>query len=108
MQLVVRTFEREHGVARSSPVRVCICPSEATHSPEEAPEMSTTRRLALVLTLALATVIMTAAAALAQGGSPNPSGGTSSCRPGFEEGIGSIDLVSFLPRGFSIDLGAHS
>jgi len=70
--------------------------------------MSATRRLALVLTLVLVTVAMTAAAALAQGGSPNPSGGTSGCLPGLEERVGSIDFGDFLPRGFSIDLGARS
>jgi hypothetical protein len=70
--------------------------------------MSRSRKLALVFTLALATIAMTAAAALAQGGSPNPSGGTTICRPAVEEGPGSAGLGGYLPKGFVIDLGVRS
>lgn len=69
--------------------------------------MSATRRVALVVTLALVTVVLSAAAALAQGGSPNPSGGTS-CRLSYEERGGSIGLTSFFNRGLSFDLGLQS
>lgn len=70
--------------------------------------MSGSRRLALVLTLALATVVMTAVAAFAQGGSPNPSGGTSSCRPGFEEPSSPLGLGATLPKGFTIGFGVRT
>lgn len=66
--------------------------------------MSATRRLALVLTLALATVVVSATAVLAQGGAPNPSGGTSSYNPGLDGGLTPISLGDYMPRGFSIDL----
>lgn len=70
--------------------------------------MSATRRLALVLTLALATVVASATAVLAQGGSPNPSGGTSAFQPVLDTGLTPISLTDYLPRGFSIDMSARS
>ena len=70
--------------------------------------MSATRRLALVLTLALATVVASATVVLAQGGSPNPSGGTSSYQPTIDTGLTPISLADYLPRGFSIDMSARS
>jgi hypothetical protein len=70
--------------------------------------MSATRRLALTVTLALATVVAGATAVLAQGGSPNPSGGTQSIQPGLDGGLAPISLGDYMPRGFSIDLGARS
>lgn len=67
--------------------------------------MSATRRFTLVFTLALAIIVMSAAAALAQGGSPNPSGGTHGCRQVLVEGAGSIGLVDYLSKGLALDLG---
>ena len=69
--------------------------------------MSVTRRTALVLILAVATLTLCAASVFAQGSSPNPSGGTR-CRPIIEEGTGSVSLGGYLSRGFSIDLGLRA
>jgi hypothetical protein len=69
--------------------------------------MSAARRFALVLTLALATVAMSASPGLAQLGAPNPSGGTS-LRQTTEEGTGSVGLSDYLSSGLSIDLGLRS
>lgn len=66
--------------------------------------MSAARRFALVLILALVTIAMSAASVLAQGGSPNPSGGIS-LRQTTEEGTGSVGLSDYLSSGLSIDLG---
>src|SRR5262245_6838507 len=70
--------------------------------------MFATRRLTIALAFATALVAVTAGSALAQGGSPNPSGGTLSCLPAIVDCSGSIDLTAYLPRGFTIDLGARS
>ena len=69
--------------------------------------MLTARRLTIAFTFAMALVAVTAASAFAQGGSPNPSGGTSSCLPGLEDVSGAIDISAYLPRGFTIDLGVR-
>jgi len=68
--------------------------------------MSATRRLALVFTLALATVVASATAVLAQGGSPNPSGGTTAFQPALD--LTPISLADLLPRGFTIDMSVRS
>lgn len=69
--------------------------------------MSVTRRVALVLTVAAAVLTLSAASVLAQGGSPNPSGGTRLC-PSTGEGTGSTSLAGYLAKGFSIDLGLRA
>jgi hypothetical protein len=66
--------------------------------------MSAARRFTFVLALALAILGMSAASALAQVGSPNPSGGTS-LRPATGEGPDLIGIGDYLSAGFSIDLG---
>lgn len=66
--------------------------------------MSAARRFALILTLALVTLAMSAASVLAQGSAPNPAGGTR-LRAATEEGTGSVVLRDYLSAGFSIDLG---
>jgi hypothetical protein len=68
--------------------------------------MSAARRLVLVITIATLTLALSAASVLAQGGAPNPSGGTS-LRPTIEDGTGSVALGRFLSSGYTIDLAAR-
>jgi hypothetical protein len=69
--------------------------------------MSVTRRFALVLIVAVATVALSAASVLAQGGSPNPSGGTRLTGT-INEGTGSVSIGGYLAKGLSIDLGLRA
>jgi len=69
--------------------------------------MSVTRRFPLVFMVAVAILALSAASVLAQGGSPNPSGGTR-LRQNTEEGTGSVSLAGYLAKGLSIDLGLRA
>jgi len=69
--------------------------------------MSTARRFALVVTVASALVLLNAAAAQAQIGPTNPSGGTS-LRQTTLEGTGSFSPAGILARNLSFQTGWHS
>jgi hypothetical protein len=69
--------------------------------------MSAGRRFAIVLVLALALPLLSATSVLAQGGSPNPSGGTRLC-PSTQEGRGSVALGQFISKGLPLDLGLRA
>lgn len=68
--------------------------------------MSAAKRVALVISIALLTLALSAAAVLAQGSAPNPSGGTS-IHPPVEDSTGPIGLGRFLSSGFTLDLRAR-
>jgi len=69
--------------------------------------MSTARRLALPVVVASALVLLGAAAALAQVGPTNPSGGTS-LRQTTLEGSGSFGSAGVLSRDLSVRAGWQS
>lgn len=67
--------------------------------------MSAARRFVLLLTATSIAVILTATTVLAQGGVPNPSGGTScqSATPHDVPASGAIAPSSFLSAGFPLE-----
>lgn len=69
--------------------------------------MSTAKRFAFVVTVASALVLLNAAAAHAQIGPSNPSGGTS-LRQVTVEGTGSFSPAGFLSRDLSFQTGWQS
>ena len=65
--------------------------------------MSAARKIAFIVALTAITAVLTAASLLAQGGSPNPSGGTCSARPAVEAGPASGSFADFVSAGVPME-----